>query len=143
MSETEKKPAYVKVTSETPLYIDFKYWKSKEPNWRSILVGYLCEEHKAIFANVDPSLELIDAIDPETGEVSQIDVILDLLFSHCSQQDGFVPENGPLTDCIFRMLIANGNQPITPAEMSERLNKPANTIIKTLTGRVYRGIRPY
>ncbi len=143
MSETEKKPAYVKVTSETPLYIDFKYWKAKEPNWRSILVGYLCEEHKAIFANVDPSLELIDAIDPETGEVRQIDVILDLLFSHCSQQDGFVPENGPLTDCIFRMLIANGNQPITPAEMSERLNKPANTIIKTLTGRVYRGIRPY
>lgn len=143
MSETEKKPAYVKVTSETPLYIDFKYWKSKEQNWRSILVGYLCEEHKAVFANVDPSLELIDAIDPETGEVSQIDVILDLLFSHCSQQDGFVPENGPLTDCIFRMLIANGNQPITPAEMAERLNKPANTIIKTLTSRVYRGIRPY
>ncbi len=143
MSETEKKPAYVKVTSETPLYIDFKYWKSKEQNWRSILVGYLCEEHKAVFANVDPSLELIDAIDPETGEVSQIDVILDLLFSHCSQQDGFVPENGPLTDCIFRMLLANGNQPITPAEMAERLNKPANTIIKTLTSRVYRGIRPY
>ncbi len=143
MSEIEKKPAYVKVTSETPLYIDFKYWKSKEQNWRSILVGYLCEEHKAVFANVDPSLELIDAIDPETGEVSQIDVILDLLFSHCSQQDGFVPENGPLTDCIFRMLLANGNQPITPAEMAERLNKPANTIIKTLTSRVYRGIRPY
>ncbi len=143
MSETEKKPAYVKVTSETPLYIDFKYWKSKEQNWRSILVGYLCEEHKAVFANVDPSLELIDAIDPETGEVSQIDVILNLLFSHCSQQDGFVPENGPLTDCIFRMLLANGNQPITPAEMAERLNKPANTIIKTLTSRVYRGIRPY
>lgn len=143
MSDTEKKPAYVKVAADTPLYIDFKYWKSKEQNWRSILVGYLCDEHKAIFANGGSSLELIDAVDPETGEVKQIDVILDHIFSHCSQQEGFVPENGPLTDCIFRMLLANGNQPITPAEMAERLNKPANTIIKTLTSRTYRGIRPF
>ena len=143
MSETEKKSAYVKVTAETPLYIDFKYWKSKEPNWRTILVGYLCDEHRAIFGNMDPPLELIDAVDPETGEVKQIDVILDLLFNHCSKQEGFVPENGPLTECIFRMFLANGNSPLTAAEISEKLNKPAATIIKTLTSRVFRGIRPY
>ena len=143
MSEIEKKSAYVKVTAETPLYIDFKYWKSKEPNWRSILVGYLCEEHRAVFGSFDPSIEPIDAVDPETGEVKQIDVILDLIFTHCSQQEGFVPENGPLTECIFRMLLANGNSPLTPAQMSEKLNKPSNTIVKTLTSRVYRGIRPY
>ena len=44
MAETEKKTAYFKVTIDTPLFIDFDYWKSKEENWRTLLSGYLCDE---------------------------------------------------------------------------------------------------
>ena len=49
MAEAEKKPAYMKVTVDTPLFIDFEYWKTKEQNWRTLLTGYLCEEHYSQF----------------------------------------------------------------------------------------------
>ncbi|MBR6090121.1 MAG: hypothetical protein IKP86_09320 [Anaerolineaceae bacterium] len=142
MAEIEKKPAYVKLTVETPLCIDFEYWKSKEQNWRSLLAGYLCEEHYALFHDSGDDSEIVDVVDPETGEVEQKDVLLDCLFSHCARQNGFVPENGPLTDSIFRVFLSHGNQPLSASELGDILNKNPNTILKTLTSRTYRGIRP-
>lgn len=90
--------------------------------------------------SVDASA-LIDVVDPETGEVEQKDVLIDCLFSHCARQNGFIQENGPLTDSIFRVLLSRGNQPLSAAELGEILNKNANTILKTVTSRNYRGIR--
>ncbi|MBQ4514930.1 MAG: hypothetical protein II969_18195 [Anaerolineaceae bacterium] len=142
MAETEKKPVYTKVTVDTPLYIDFDFWKSKELNWRSLLAGYLCEDHYQQFKDAGDGVEIIDVVDPETGEVSQKDILIDCLFSHCAKQNGFVPENGPLTDSVFRVLLSRNNQPMSSAELGEIINKNANTILKTLTSRPYRGIRP-
>lgn len=142
MAETEKKPAYMKVTVDTPLCIDFDFWKSREENWRALLSGYLCDEHFAQFKEIGNSAETIDVVNPETGEVQQKDVLVDCLFSHCAKQNGFVPENGPLTDSIFRVFLSRDNQPLSSAELSEILNKNANTILKTVTSRNYRGIRP-
>ncbi len=141
MAETEKKPVYTKVTIDTPLYIDFEFWKSKEQNWRTLLSGYLCEEHYQQFKDAGEGVEIIDVVDPETGEVSRKDVLIDCLFSHCARQNGFVPENGPLTDSIFRVFLSRDNQPLSSAELGEILNKNANVILKTLTSRNYRGIR--
>ena len=141
MAEIEKKTAYMKLTVDTPLFIDFEFWKSKEENWRSILSGYLCEEHLAQFREAGDAAELIDDVNPETGEVTQKDILVDCLFSHCAEQEGFVPENGPLTDSIFRVFLSRNNQPMSAAELGEILNKNPNTILKTLTSRVYRGIR--
>ena len=142
MAETEKKPVYTKVTVDTPLYIDFDFWKSKELNWRSLLAGYLCEDHYQQFKDAGDGVEIIDVVDPETGEVSQKDILIDCLFSHCAKQNGFVPENGPLTDSVFRVLLSRNNQPMSSAELGEIINKNANTSLKTLTSRPYRGIRP-
>ena len=141
MAEIEIKTAYMKLTVDTPLFIDFEYWKSKEENWRSLLSGYLCEEHLAQFREAGDSAELIDDVNPETGEVTQKDILVDCLFSHCAEQEGFVPENGPLTDSIFRVFLSRKNQPMSVTELGEILNKNPNTILKTLTSRVYRGIR--
>ena len=141
MAESDKKPVYMKVTVDTPLCIDFDYWKSKEENWRTLLSGYLCDEHYAQFKESGDSSELIDVVNPETGEVQQKDVLVDCLFSHCSKQPDFIPENGPLTDSIFRVFLSRDNQPLSATELSEILNKNANTILKTLTSRTYRGIR--
>ena len=141
MADTDKKPVYMKVTVDTPLCIDFDYWKSKEENWRTLLSGYLCDEHYAQFKESEESSELIDVVNPETGEVEQKDVLVDCLFSHCSKQTDFIPENGPLTDSIFRVFLSRDNQPLSASELSEILNKNANTVLKTLTSRTYRGIR--
>ena len=132
----------MKLTVDTPFFIDFDYWKSKEANWRTLLSGYLCEEHYQHFKETEDSSELIDVVDPATGEVEQKDILFDYLFSHCARQNGFVPENGPLTYCIFRVFLSRNNQPIRSAELGELLNKNANTILKNLTSRNYRGNRP-
>jgi hypothetical protein len=48
-----------------------------------------------------------------------------------------------LVDAVFKIFLANGNMPLTPVELSERLSRPADTILKTFSGaRVYKGIRP-
>jgi len=48
-----------------------------------------------------------------------------------------------LVDSVFRVLLSNGNQPMTAEELGSRLNRPAQTILRTLSGvRVYKGIRP-
>lgn len=142
MAETEKKPVYTKVTVDTPLCIDFDFWKSKEQNWRSLLAGYLCEEHYKQFNDAGDGVEIIDVVDPETGEVTKKDILIDCLFSHCAKQNGFIPENGPLTDSVFRVLLSRDNQPMSSAELGEIINKNPGTILKTLTSRPYRGIRP-
>ncbi|MBQ6343290.1 MAG: hypothetical protein IJI41_09225 [Anaerolineaceae bacterium] len=141
MADIEKKPAYTKVTVDTPLFIDFAYWKSKEQNWRSLLSGYLCEEHYSKFKEISDSPEIVDVVDTETGEVTQKDVLIDCLFSHCAKQNDFIQENGPLTDSIFRVLLSRGNQPLSASELGEILNKNPNIILKTVTSRSYRGIR--
>jgi hypothetical protein len=47
-------------------------------------------------------------------------------------------------DAAFRLLLAGGNAPINAEELGQRLNRPADTILRTLAGpRVYKGIRPY
>jgi len=65
---------------------------------------------------------------------------------HCSQQPGFLHEGLPLVDAVFRVLIANGNRPMSVTEITERLNKPpheARTLLRTLgRRRSYLGIRP-
>jgi hypothetical protein len=38
----------------------------------------------------------------------------------------------------------NGNTPMSTDELSKRLGRPADTILKTIAGsRVYRGLRPF
>ncbi len=49
-----------------------------------------------------------------------------------------------LVDAVFRVFLTNNNYPLTPIELAARINRPAMTILRTLTGaQVYKGIRPY
>jgi len=48
-----------------------------------------------------------------------------------------------VVDSIFRVFLANGNEPQSPRSLAERIGRPASLILKTLSGgRVYKGIRP-
>lgn len=132
----------MKPTVNTAFHIDFAWLEAKEANWRSVLASYLCKKHAPAFAETTGDTVLIDSVDVNTGEVTQTDQMMDILMTHCSQEAGFIAENGPLTDSIFRLFLSNGNHPLTPMEMSDIYERPAETILKTLTGRIYRGIRP-
>ncbi|NCT20633.1 hypothetical protein GW781_05720 [bacterium] len=85
----------------------------------------------------------MDFVDPETAEVHPMDGLQHTILVHCARQPGFVTAQTQLVEAVFRTFLANGNSPLSPVELAERLNRPANTILTTLAGpRVYRGLRP-
>jgi hypothetical protein len=142
MSEI-KKFSLVKPTVQVPFHIDFEWWRTHDENWHVALVSMLCPEHQAVFSNLSENL-LIDWVDPETAEIRQMDGLQHILIQHCAKQAGFLDEHTVMVEAVFRLLLSNGNTPMSPAELSARLNRPAETILKTIAGpRVYKGLRPY
>ncbi len=137
-----KRPSLLKPSVQTPFHIDFHWWKQNERDWHVFLRSLLCPEHQDAFANMEEG-QLIDWIDPLTAEVKSVDGIENALMSHCALQPEFVNERTALVEAVFRLFLVNGNAPMTAEDLSARLNRPADTILRTLAGpRVYRGLRP-
>lgn len=142
MSEV-KKFSLVKPTLQTPFHIDFEWWQDNDRNWRVELRGLLCAQHQAAFAGL-PENQMMDWIDPETAEVRQLDGLQHALIGHCARQEGFLTKHTTLVDAVFRLLLVNGNTPLSAQELGAKLNRPADMILRTLAGpRVYKGLRPY
>lgn len=132
----------LKPTAKTPFHIDFAWWEKNDRDWHVFLRSLLCAEHQQAFAEL-PEEELIDWIDPKTAEVRQVDGIQHALMNHCALQPDFMNERTTVVEGVFRLLLVNGNQPMSAMELSRKLGRPADTILRTLAGtRVYRGLRP-
>ncbi len=103
----------------------------------------LCPEHQLSFNDVQEDT-LIDWIDPATAEVKQVDGIQHALMSHCALQPDFVNPHTAMVEAVFRIFLVNGNQPMNAADLSKKLGRPADIILRTLSGpRIYRGLRPF
>jgi hypothetical protein len=90
-------------------FIDFKWL---EKNNRSFLVlarGALCPQCR------------------EQMEEKKEKLAADELLAHiqdcCSQSPEFITESSPLLESVFRLFLANGNQPLELEEMSKQLAK--------------------
>jgi len=140
---TEGKHAVlIKPDKTTPFHIDFDWWQKNERDWHVYLRSLLCAEHQEAFANFEEG-QKIDWVDPATAEVKSVDGVQNALISHCVKQPDFLTEQTALVEAVFRLFLTNGNSPMSSIELGERLNRPANTILRTLGGaRVYKGIRP-
>jgi hypothetical protein len=139
----DSKPrSLIKPKMTSPFKIDFDWWKKNDRDWRVYLRSFLCEEHQKMFENID-SDEVIDWVDPKTAEVKQVDGLQHILISHCARENAFLNRNMALVDSVFRIFLSNGNEPLTPQELGDMLNRPPGTILRTFSGiRVYKGIRP-
>ena len=134
----------IKPTLKTKFHIDFDWWERESREFRVYLMSHLCPEHQAAYADYAGD-DVIDAVDAETAEVRKEDGIQHTLRTHCSLLPDFITTHTSLVDSVFRVFIANGNQPQSPEELAERIKRPgqANTILRTLSGaRVYKGLRP-
>ncbi|MEJ2265257.1 MAG: hypothetical protein P8X95_17575 [Anaerolineales bacterium] len=132
----------VKPTLQTHFHIDFDWWSQHDQDWRVHLRSFLCPEHQEAFSEVRGDTE-VDWVDPDTAEVQQVDGLQHVLITHCAKEPGFISERAALVDAVFRIFLANGNTPLTPMELAERLGRPPETILRTLSGmRVYKGLRP-
>jgi len=143
MPEGKRSSLIIKPTTTTPFHIDFDWWQKNERDWHVYLRSFLCPEHQEAFANVEEG-QMIDWVDPVTAEVKAVDGVQNTLMTHCAKQPEFLTEQTALVDAVFRLLLTNGNIPMSSDELGTRLNRPAVTILRTLGGaRVYKGIRPY
>ncbi len=135
--------SFIKPTLSTPFHIDFNWWKSHDNNWRIFLFSCLCSEHQALFMNEQNDIP-IDWIDPETAEVHSVDGLQHILMTHCAKQPNFLKDSSTLVDSAFKVFLANGNTPLTAHELSKIIGRPADIILRTLSGhQVYKGLRPY
>lgn len=138
-----KRLSLVKPTLDTPFHIDFNWWSQNDQEWRVHLLGLLTTEEQERFANIIEGDELVDWVDPETGEVLQVDGLQHVLITHTAQKEGFLAEHTALTEAIFRLLLKSGNSPMNVVEIADALGRDPKHILRTLSGRrVYRGIRP-
>jgi hypothetical protein len=138
-----KRLSLVKPTVDTPFHIDFNWWSQNDREWRVHLLGLLTPEEQERYANIIDGDELVDWVDPETGEVHQVDGLQHVLITHTAQKEGFLDQHTALTEAIFRLLLKSGNAPMTVVEIADELGRDPKHILRTLSGaRVYRGIRP-
>jgi len=136
-----KRYSLVKPTLETPFHIDFDWWQQNDQEWRVHLRSCLPMEYQQAFAEADS--DEVDWVDPDTAEVQRVDGLQHILINYAANNSDFITNRTTLIESVFRILLSNGNTPLTPAELSERLNRPPMTILRTISGvRVYKGIRP-
>jgi hypothetical protein len=133
---------WVKPSVDTEFHIDADWWEEKDRNFRVYLLSHLCPECQERYKNYQEA-ELIDWIDADTGEVSQVDGLWHSLRVCCSLKPDYINDHTPVTTAVFRTFLANGNEPLTSVELGERLNRPPATILRTIGGfQIYNGIKP-
>jgi hypothetical protein len=136
------KSPWVKPTINTKFQIDSQWWEQEGRNFRVHLLSHLCNECQERYKNYQEA-ETVDWIDERTGQVAQVDGLWHSLRVCCSLKPDYVDESTPLTTAVFRVFLANGNEPLSPIELSQKLSRPADTILRTIGGlHVYHGIRP-
>ncbi len=133
---------YVKPTLDTKFHIDFSWWLKQDNKFKIQLRSHACSECLADYE--EAQAQTFDWIDPQTGEIFQLDLLWHLIYKHCGQNPDFIEEHMPLTTAIFRTFIANNNTPLTAGEIHQHVNqKSPSLILRTIGGhRIYQGIRP-
>jgi hypothetical protein len=135
-----KRYSLVKPTLNTPFHIDFDWWRQNDQEWRVHLRSCLPEEYQQAFAEAET--EEVDWVDPETAEVQKVDGLQHTLINYAATNEDFITMRTTMVESIFRVLLANGNTPLTPVELGERLKRPPQIILRTISGvQVYKGIR--
>ncbi|MCC6801800.1 MAG: hypothetical protein IT319_02860 [Anaerolineae bacterium] len=138
----QKPSALIKPTLDTTFHIDYSWWNRAEgEDLHTYLLSHVApEQRERLSQNTDE--RTIDYIDPETGEVSQLDE-LQLALQLAAREPDFINPHTSVVDSIFRVFLANGNTPMTPKELGDAIGRSPTVILKTVSGgRVYKGIRP-
>ncbi len=131
----------VKPTQDTKFHIDYTWWERNNEDLRTYLLSHLPAEQRDRLMNTTAD-QKVDFIDPDTGEVFQEDEI-GMALKNAAKDPNFINPHSSVVDSVFRVFVANNNQPLSPRELGDILGRPAATILKTLAGvRVYYGIRP-
>jgi hypothetical protein len=131
-------------TTKTKFHIDLDWWEESGRDFRLHLRDQLCAECQERFPN-HRDTEMVDWVDPDTGEIKRTDALWQCLSRMCAQQPDYIEPRLPVVMAIFRSLLKNGNVPLSPQDLHDDFipwKQPA-VILRTLTaGKVHLGLRP-
>lgn len=129
-----------RVTPDTKFYIDYSWWDEEHLDLKTYLLTRL-----SIPGDIGAEINVdhVDLVDSRTGEVRRVDAFQYLVQSYFSRQGTEVATQGSIVDAVFSVLLAHGNEPMSAAEIAERVHRPIDLVIRTFGGsQVYQGIRP-
>ncbi|MCS7219866.1 MAG: hypothetical protein RML36_07245 [Anaerolineae bacterium] len=135
--------AWSKPTVDTKFHIDYEWWKRNNLDFRLYLRNQLCPQCQERFTD-HRETEIVDWVDPDTGEVKQTDALLECLRTYCVHHAEFISPQVPLAAAAFRLLLVNENRPMSPREMHKVIHwRSPEAILQVLAGKqIYLGIRP-
>lgn len=87
-------------------FIDLDWYQQNNRSFLALAQRYLCPECREQFK----------------GEMSADD-LLTTIKDCCSKTPGFITGELPILDSIFRLFLANGNQPLDVEELGNQLNE--------------------
>jgi hypothetical protein len=116
-----------RLTTKSKFYIDLRIWEQSGRNFRQEVYDALCDECKQMYSLEQD--QVVDHVDPETGEVKKLDVLLDCASAACTDSATFLSPKMPLTRAIFRAFIAAGNAPQSAEDIFVRIKKGSPSII--------------
>ncbi len=135
------KPSSLKrATPDTRFYVDYSWWEKSNLDLKTYLHTRLSITEGVSF---ESDIEEVDLVDPETGEVRQVDGFQYALQNYFSQLPGDFTDRTSLVDAVFCVLLANANQPMSAQAIADRIHRHPDIVLKTIGGpHVYQGIRP-
>lgn len=143
MTMPSPKSSVVKPSLNTKFHIDYEWWEKSSPDDLRVYLRSHLPQHQQDRINPTAEAHMVDFVDPNTGEVLKIDE-LRLAIKLAAEAPDFINEHISLVDSVFRVFLKNNNIPLSPKQLAELTGRPAETILKTLSGkRIYQGIRPY
>lgn len=130
--------------TQTPFYIDSAWFDTNGRDLRSEMHSALCDECRARYPSPSDARP-VDRISPLTGEVTRVDALWESVADHCGLKPTYITAATPLTMAIFRALVANGNQPMTPEQLHRRIGKsnPSSILRVLMGGEIENGVVPY
>lgn len=129
-----------RATEDTKFYVDYEWWEKSDLDLKTYLFTRLPIEEDA---NLEIEASEVDLVDPETGEVYRVDGFQYIVKTYFNQLPEDFATRTSLVDAVFCVLLANANQPMSAQEIAKRVNRPTETVLKTIGGpKIYQGIRP-
>jgi hypothetical protein len=142
MAALPGKPSILaKPTLDTRFHIDYDWWKRTEgEDLRIYLISHLPPEERAQFAQQGEEAQLMDFVDPETGEVFKLDPLGQALKQAAAAPDFLSAVS--TVEAIFRVFIRNNNTPATVREIAQQIAYDEKRLLDLLRKARYKGISP-
>jgi len=128
------------MTNDQPVgrwFIDLNWLEQNNRSFLALAQGCLCPKCR-------------ERLEVSKGEISAAD-LLATIKDCCSKTPGFVTDRSPILESVFRLFLANGNQPLDLEELGKRLverrggdtQRTSTEILTRLLGNErYYGLRP-